>query len=95
MGEEEIEGEERERAEGRRERRRVGSEDRLPFDRDLPGGVAMGGGVGGDIGGGVGAGIGEAWRVTVTVQACDLAKGYLCGSMEAHNVPSTDTSVSQ
>ncbi|CAI7817520.1 unnamed protein product [Closterium sp. NIES-54] len=35
----------------------------------------------------------EAWRVTVRIQQCDMRRGYLCGSMEALNVPSTDTSV--
>eukprot|EP00897_Mesotaenium_endlicherianum_P009247 jgi/Mesen1/8350/ME000463S07796 len=35
----------------------------------------------------------DSWRVTVRLQGCDLARGFLCGSMEALNVPSTDSSV--
>ena len=63
-GEEEMEREEeREREEGRRAGRRAGSIGRLPFDRELPGGVAVGGGLGGVVGGGIGGGVtGEAWR---------------------------------
>ncbi|CAI5512143.1 unnamed protein product, partial [Closterium sp. Naga37s-1] len=38
-------------------------------------------------------GVCGAWRVTVRIQQCDMRRGYLCGSMEALNVPSTDTSV--
>ncbi|CAN0906797.1 Putative cyclin-D7-1 [Linum grandiflorum] len=33
----------------------------------------------------------EAWRVNVRIQGCDLDKGYLCGTMEALNVPMADT----
>ncbi|KAL3531795.1 hypothetical protein ACH5RR_005316 [Cinchona calisaya] len=29
----------------------------------------------------------EAWRVNVRIQGCDLDHGYLCGTMEALNVP--------
>eukprot|EP00899_Mesostigma_viride_P003491 jgi/Mesvir1/13142/Mv06111-RA.1 len=36
---------------------------------------------------------GEAWKVSVRLQGCDLAQGYLCGSMEALNVPSAESSV--
>jgi glucose-induced degradation protein 4 len=36
----------------------------------------------------------EAWRVNVRIQGCDLEHGYLCGSMEALNVPMADTPVS-
>jgi len=35
----------------------------------------------------------EAWKVNVRLQGCDLEHGYLCGSMEALNVPSTKTHV--
>lgn len=35
----------------------------------------------------------EAWRVNVCVQGCDLEHGYLCGTMEALNVPMADTPV--
>ncbi|KAL2320037.1 hypothetical protein Fmac_029006 [Flemingia macrophylla] len=35
----------------------------------------------------------EAWRVNVRIQGCDLEHGYLCGSMEALNVPMADTPV--
>lgn len=35
----------------------------------------------------------ESWRVTVRLQQCDLEHGYLCGSMEALNIPSTEKSV--
>ncbi|CAN1142623.1 Glucose-induced degradation protein 4 homolog [Linum perenne] len=35
----------------------------------------------------------EAWRVNVRIQGCDLEKGYLCGTMEALNVPMADTPV--
>ncbi|WMV52265.1 hypothetical protein MTR67_045650 [Solanum verrucosum] len=33
----------------------------------------------------------EAWRVNVRIQGCDLDHGYLCGTMEALNVPMADT----
>lgn len=36
----------------------------------------------------------EAWRVNVRIQGCDLEHGYLCGTMEALNVPLADTPVS-
>lgn len=36
----------------------------------------------------------EAWRVNVRIQGCDLDHGYLCGTMEALNVPLADTPVS-
>lgn len=36
----------------------------------------------------------EAWRVNVRIQGCDLDHGYLCGTMEALNVPMADTPVS-
>ena len=36
----------------------------------------------------------EAWRVNVRIQGCDLEHGYLCGTMEALNVPMADTPVS-
>lgn len=36
----------------------------------------------------------EAWRVNVHIQGCDLEHGYLCGTMEALNVPMADTPVS-
>uniref|UniRef100_A0A7N0VEA7 Glucose-induced degradation protein 4 homolog n=1 Tax=Kalanchoe fedtschenkoi TaxID=63787 RepID=A0A7N0VEA7_KALFE len=35
----------------------------------------------------------EAWRVNVRIQGCDLDRGYLCGTMEALNVPMADTPV--
>lgn len=35
----------------------------------------------------------EAWRVNVCIQGCDLDHGYLCGTMEALNVPMADTPV--
>ncbi|XP_076925170.1 uncharacterized protein LOC143587894 [Bidens hawaiensis] len=35
----------------------------------------------------------EAWRVNVRIQGCDLKHGYLCGTMEALNVPMADTPV--
>lgn len=35
----------------------------------------------------------EAWRVNVQIQGCDLDHGYLCGTMEALNVPMADTPV--
>ncbi|PKU72802.1 glucose-induced degradation protein 4 homolog [Dendrobium catenatum] len=35
----------------------------------------------------------EAWRVNVRIQGCDLDNGYLCGTMEALNVPLADTPV--
>ncbi|PIA54671.1 hypothetical protein AQUCO_00900914v1 [Aquilegia coerulea] len=35
----------------------------------------------------------EAWRVNVRIQGCDLDHGYLCGTMEALNVPLADTPV--
>lgn len=36
----------------------------------------------------------EAWKVNVRIQGTDLDHGYLCGTMEALNVPLTDTPVS-
>ncbi|KAK4745963.1 hypothetical protein SAY87_012275 [Trapa incisa] len=39
--------------------------------------------------------IDEAWRVNVRIQGCDLDHGYLCGTMEALNVPMADTPVPQ
>ncbi|PRQ16940.1 putative vacuolar import/degradation protein Vid24 [Rosa chinensis] len=33
----------------------------------------------------------ETWRVNVRIQGCDLENGYLCGTMEALNVPMADT----
>ncbi|KAG1339257.1 glucose-induced degradation protein 4 [Cocos nucifera] len=33
----------------------------------------------------------EAWKVNVRIQGCDLENGYLCGTMEALNVPLADT----
>ncbi|XP_019053295.1 PREDICTED: glucose-induced degradation protein 4 homolog isoform X2 [Nelumbo nucifera] len=33
----------------------------------------------------------EAWRVNVRIQGCDLDHGYLCGTMEALNVPLAET----
>jgi hypothetical protein len=35
----------------------------------------------------------EAWKVNVRLQGCDMQRGYLCGSMEALNVPSAETPV--
>ncbi|XP_010256845.1 PREDICTED: glucose-induced degradation protein 4 homolog isoform X1 [Nelumbo nucifera] len=35
----------------------------------------------------------EAWRVNVRIQGCDLDHGYLCGTMEALNVPLAETPV--
>ncbi|CAN7019976.1 unnamed protein product [Brassica oleracea var. botrytis] len=35
----------------------------------------------------------EAWRVNVQIQGVDLEHGYLCGTMEALNVPMADTPV--
>ncbi|KAK9158844.1 hypothetical protein Scep_005418 [Stephania cephalantha] len=35
----------------------------------------------------------EAWKVNVRIQGCDLDHGYLCGTMEALNVPFADTPV--
>ncbi|CAI9098284.1 OLC1v1034908C2 [Oldenlandia corymbosa var. corymbosa] len=35
----------------------------------------------------------EAWRVNVRILGCDLDHGYLCGTMEALNVPMADTPV--
>ncbi|XP_026663722.2 glucose-induced degradation protein 4 homolog isoform X4 [Phoenix dactylifera] len=35
----------------------------------------------------------EAWKVNVRIQGCDLDNGYLCGTMEALNVPLADTPV--
>jgi len=35
----------------------------------------------------------EAWRVNVQIQGIDLEHGYLCGTMEALNVPMADTHV--
>ncbi|XP_008448136.1 uncharacterized protein LOC103490410 isoform X2 [Cucumis melo] len=35
----------------------------------------------------------EAWRVNVRIQGLDLEHGYLCGTMEALNVPMADTPV--
>jgi hypothetical protein len=37
---------------------------------------------------------GEAWKVNVRIHGCDLEQGYLCGTMEALNVPLADTPVS-
>jgi hypothetical protein len=36
----------------------------------------------------------EAWKVNVRIHGCDLEQGYLCGAMEALNVPLADTPVS-
>ena len=36
----------------------------------------------------------EAWKVNVQIQGCDFDHGYLCGTMEALNVPLADTPVS-
>ncbi|GKV05882.1 hypothetical protein SLEP1_g17834 [Rubroshorea leprosula] len=36
----------------------------------------------------------KAWRVNVRIQGCDLEHGYLCGTMEALNVPMAETPVS-
>jgi hypothetical protein len=36
----------------------------------------------------------EAWKVNVRIHGCDLEQGYLCGTMEALNVPLADTPVS-
>ncbi|XP_050373093.1 uncharacterized protein LOC126790789 isoform X2 [Argentina anserina] len=33
----------------------------------------------------------EDWRVNVRIQGCDLEDEYLCGTMEAINVPVADT----
>ncbi|XP_065018811.1 uncharacterized protein LOC135680561 isoform X2 [Musa acuminata AAA Group] len=35
----------------------------------------------------------EAWKVNVRIQGIDLDNGYLCGTMEALNVPLADTPV--
>eukprot|EP00164_Ancoracysta_twista_P004378 GFYU01005902.1.p1 GENE.GFYU01005902.1~~GFYU01005902.1.p1 ORF type:complete len:207 (+),score=36.51 GFYU01005902.1:386-1006(+) len=35
----------------------------------------------------------EAWRVHVRIQACDFDHGYLCGSMEALDVPNYQNGV--
>nr|CAB3476309.1 unnamed protein product [Digitaria exilis] len=35
----------------------------------------------------------EAWKVNVRIHGCDLEQGYLCGTMEALNVPLADTPV--
>ncbi|URE27032.1 Vacuolar import and degradation protein [Musa troglodytarum] len=35
----------------------------------------------------------EAWKVNVRIQGIDLENGYLCGTMEALNVPLADTPV--
>ncbi|CAK9149269.1 unnamed protein product, partial [Ilex paraguariensis] len=35
----------------------------------------------------------EAWRVNVRIQGCDLNHGYLCGTMEALDVPMADSPV--
>eukprot|EP00735_Rhodelphis_limneticus_P014952 TRINITY_DN906_c0_g1::TRINITY_DN906_c0_g1_i1::g.15952::m.15952 TRINITY_DN906_c0_g1::TRINITY_DN906_c0_g1_i1::g.15952 ORF type:complete len:198 (+),score=1.65,sp/Q9CPY6/GID4_MOUSE/35.68/4e-29,Vac_ImportDeg/PF09783.4/1.4e-48 TRINITY_DN906_c0_g1_i1:100-693(+) len=35
----------------------------------------------------------EAWRVNVRLQGLDLRKAYICGSMEALNVPCANSSV--
>eukprot|EP00249_Psilotum_nudum_P007387 c20520_g1_i2 orf=184-777(+) len=35
----------------------------------------------------------EAWKVNVRLQGCDIQHGYLCGSMEALNVPAAETPV--
>jgi hypothetical protein len=36
----------------------------------------------------------EAWKVNVRIHGYDLKQGYLCGTMEALNVPLADTPVS-
>lgn len=36
---------------------------------------------------------GEAWQLTVRIQGTDFKRGYLCGVMEALNVPSANSSV--
>lgn len=38
---------------------------------------------------------GEAWQLTVRIQGSELKRGYLCGVMEALNVPSANSSVSR
>ncbi|KAE8788918.1 glucose-induced degradation protein 4 [Hordeum vulgare] len=35
----------------------------------------------------------EAWKVNVRIHGCDMEQGYLCGTMEALNVPLADTPV--
>lgn len=35
----------------------------------------------------------EAWKLKVQLQGCDIQRGYLCGSMEALNVPAADIPV--
>uniref|UniRef100_A0A453DWX6 Glucose-induced degradation protein 4 homolog n=2 Tax=Aegilops tauschii subsp. strangulata TaxID=200361 RepID=A0A453DWX6_AEGTS len=35
----------------------------------------------------------EAWKVNVRIHGCDIEQGYLCGTMEALNVPLADTPV--
>lgn len=35
----------------------------------------------------------EAWKVNVRIQGCDIEHGFLCGTMEALNVPLADTPV--
>ncbi|XP_024377492.1 uncharacterized protein [Physcomitrium patens] len=35
----------------------------------------------------------EAWKVNVRLQGVDMQSGYLCGSMEALNVPAAETPV--
>ncbi|KAJ3693714.1 hypothetical protein LUZ60_009194 [Juncus effusus] len=35
----------------------------------------------------------EAWKVNVRIQGCDSQHGFLCGTMEAVNVPLADTPV--
>lgn len=35
----------------------------------------------------------EAWKVKVRLQGCDMQRGYLCGSMEALNVPAAEIPV--
>mmetsp|Transcript_16941 Transcript_16941/g.23397 ORF Transcript_16941/g.23397 Transcript_16941/m.23397 type:complete len:300 (+) Transcript_16941:256-1155(+) len=35
----------------------------------------------------------DAWRVNVRLQGCDLEEGYICGIMEALNVPSAKSAV--
>lgn len=35
----------------------------------------------------------EAWKVKVRLQGCDIQRGYLCGSMEALNVPAAEIPV--
>lgn len=35
----------------------------------------------------------EAWNVKVRVQGCDMERGYVCGVMEALNVPTAESKV--